>query len=293
MTLQELSCFLEVGKVLNFSKAAEKLYISQPAVSKYIRRLEEELGVRLLERSVRREVTLTEAGRILLESLKQCEDVFAQGMEQLSLLKGAGSVTVSLTEDCNLPDLMMQRFSRVFARLSAIEVNFAFISHEKIEASVESGRLVICTRESVPEHMKCQASRQTLTKASYYMLVSVRHPVFQRTDHPKLSEFAEYPLLLSRTLPGRMIEFFEEAAERTMGYEPKRKLLDNTDGVILHLRGHIGYTIVTEWFKNFHDQDFYALPLGIPTEYVLLWKPDRVQNEKIREMIRMLGEQEP
>ncbi len=165
MTLQELSCLLEVGKVLNFSKAAEKLYISQPAVSKYIRRLEEELEVRLLERSVRREVTLTEAGRILLESLKQCEDVFAQGMEQLSLLKGSGAVTVSLTEDCNLPDLMMQRFSRVFARLSAIEVNFAFISHEKIEASVESGRLVICTRESVPEHMKCQASRQILTKA--------------------------------------------------------------------------------------------------------------------------------
>ncbi len=157
MTLQELSCFLEVGKVLNFSKAAEKLYISQPAVSKYIRRLEEELEVRLLERSVRREVTLTEAGRILLESLKQCEDVFAQGMEQLSLLKGSGSVTVSLTEDCNLPDLMMQ------------------------------------------------------------------HPVFQRTDHPKLSEFAEYPLFLSRTLPGRMVEFFEEVAGRTMGYEPKQK----------------------------------------------------------------------
>ena len=47
MNTIQLECFLAVGRHLNFSKAAEEIKISQPAVSHQIRSLEEELGVKL------------------------------------------------------------------------------------------------------------------------------------------------------------------------------------------------------------------------------------------------------
>ena len=61
MTITQLRCFIEVARQLNFARAAETLYISQPAVSHQIRALENELGVRLFDRT-RHVVALTSAG---------------------------------------------------------------------------------------------------------------------------------------------------------------------------------------------------------------------------------------
>lgn len=63
--LRHLRYFATVGELLNFTKAAQKLRVAQPALSRQIRDLEEELGVQLLERGARA-AKLTEAGAVFL-----------------------------------------------------------------------------------------------------------------------------------------------------------------------------------------------------------------------------------
>ena len=65
MELRHLRYFIGVAEEENVSRAALKLHVSQPALSRQIRDLEEELGFLLLERSAR-SVRLTEAGRAFL-----------------------------------------------------------------------------------------------------------------------------------------------------------------------------------------------------------------------------------
>src|SRR3954470_14099380 len=69
MELRHLRYFVAVAEAENVTRAAAKLRVAQPAVSRQIRDLEEELGLALLERSPK-SVRLTDAGRIFLEEAR-------------------------------------------------------------------------------------------------------------------------------------------------------------------------------------------------------------------------------
>lgn len=68
--LRHLSTFVAVAEELNFHRAAERLTMAQPAVSRFMLELEDRLGVKLLERTTRK-VRLTESGRYLLEEARE------------------------------------------------------------------------------------------------------------------------------------------------------------------------------------------------------------------------------
>ena len=65
MELRHLRYFAAVAEDLNFTKAAVKLHLAQPSLTRQVHNLEEEIGVRLLNRS-KGQVTLTEEGRSFL-----------------------------------------------------------------------------------------------------------------------------------------------------------------------------------------------------------------------------------
>ena len=89
MTLSELRFIVAVGREKNFRRAAEKCFVSQPALSLAVKKLEDELGIALFERN-RTEVRITQAGQaiinqstLVLDEVAKIKEIAMQGDGQL------------------------------------------------------------------------------------------------------------------------------------------------------------------------------------------------------------------
>lgn len=110
MFLREIQCFVAVADCLNFTTAANRLYISQPGLSKIISGLENDLKVPLFTRSTR-SVRLTEAGEQFLEIcrtfMRQCETLAAPGAPDGATLSGNLTIGIGdLNENRYLPQII-------------------------------------------------------------------------------------------------------------------------------------------------------------------------------------------
>src|SRR5215510_429462 len=103
MELHPLRVFLTVVDESSFSRAAERLSRTQPAISLSIQRLESELGQRLFDRSARN-LLLTDAGKIALEYARRFENLQGDLENALAELrdKSAGRLTIGANESSTL-----------------------------------------------------------------------------------------------------------------------------------------------------------------------------------------------
>ena len=87
ITLRQLETFAEVARSMSFSVAAEKLHLTQPAVSIQIKHIAEAVGLPLFEQSGR-EIALTAAGQELLATVRELDDVWNRFEAAIADLKG-------------------------------------------------------------------------------------------------------------------------------------------------------------------------------------------------------------
>jgi len=120
MNLHELKSFSVLARELHFRRAAEMLSVSQPALSKQIRRLEEVVGGKLFART-RRKVALTEAGRVLLPLanglLRQSHSALTLAREASQGLAGTLRIGYGLAAVHDLLPRTILRFGRKYPHI--------------------------------------------------------------------------------------------------------------------------------------------------------------------------------
>lgn len=181
MNLDQLQVFLVVARHLHFSRAAEELYMTQPAVSAVVARLEAHCRVKLFHRIGRR-VEITDAGRFLQEEaprLLDGVDRLERGLQDfIGLRRGALSLGASFTVGNHwLPS----RISRFTALHPEIELRCSLGNAEQVLEGTARGRFDLCFLtgwaglQSAPElepHLSaCQVGEERLC-----VVVSRGHP---------------------------------------------------------------------------------------------------------------------
>jgi DNA-binding transcriptional LysR family regulator len=141
MELRHLRYFVAVAEELHFSRAAERLHVAQPAVSEQVRKLEEELGVRLLNRT-KRTVSLTDAGAALLAEARrvlQQVEVARLAIQQVRD-RTASRLRIGYTP-ASLPASVPKALQHVAASMSGLETILEPGFGLELIAAVRDGRL--------------------------------------------------------------------------------------------------------------------------------------------------------
>ena len=139
-----LRVFQSVARHLSFTKAAQELYITQPAITKHIRELERSYGQRLFERRGNR-VSLTEAGRLLLQHADEVEVLHQQLTDQLHALHDEAAGRLRLGASTTLAQYVLppilpsfqQRYPQV--QLSLLNANSEQIAEALLHGHLDLG----------------------------------------------------------------------------------------------------------------------------------------------------------
>lgn len=223
MDTQSLSAFLEVAESASFTRAATRLNLSQPAISKRLRALEDQIGTRLFDR-VGRSVLLTDAGRALLPYARRVAQTLEDGRRALSQLSQtvSGRLSIGTSHHIGLHRLppVLKRF---VIEYPDVDLDLHFMDSEDACEAVIAGKLELGI-VTLPQQPLAQLESGTVWPDPLAVVAAEGHPLAARR-RVRLEELAEYPAVLpdADTYTHRIIRAELEAR----GVEPRVRLATN------------------------------------------------------------------
>ena len=195
MDFDQLETFLAVARLASFSRAAEKRFRTQPAISSQIRSLEEEVGARLLDRSGGK-VSVTSSGKIFLkyaeQSLEDRKNMLTDVAETERVPRG--EITVGANEGTCL-HILPEVFAVFKRQYPAVAVNITRADYARIldcvsDNSVDFGFVSLPIRDP----------RLTVVPIHHDELVIIAPPQHKlaRLKSATVAEVAEYPLVVPK-----------------------------------------------------------------------------------------------
>lgn len=196
MDFDQLEIFLEVARLSSFSRAAEKRFRTQPAISSQIRALEEEVGARLLDRSGGR-VSLTAAGKLFF---KYAEQTLEQRKAMLTAIAETervprGEIIVGANEGTCLhilPEVFAQ-FKRDYpdVAVSIKRADYAKILESIVESQVDFGVVSLPVNDN---RLQCVL----IHRDELVVITPPRHPLSTKKS-VTVAEVAGYPLVVPKS----------------------------------------------------------------------------------------------
>ncbi|MDO8704144.1 MAG: LysR family transcriptional regulator [Sulfuricaulis sp.] len=212
LTLRQLKVFESVARHLNYTRAAEELFLTQPAVSMQVKLLEESLGVALFEQLGKR-VHLTEAGREVLGYARAVTQQLDELENVLNRLKGLGGgklrISVATTANYFIPTLL-GTFSR---RYPGVTVSLDVTNRESLLQQLSDNTVDLVIMGQPPAELDAEAD--AFMENPLVIVAPPEHPLANRKKIP-LKRLQDEVFLVREPGSGTRIAMERFFAEREM-----------------------------------------------------------------------------
>jgi DNA-binding transcriptional LysR family regulator len=282
LELHQLEYFRMVCRESNITKAAARLHVSQPSVTIGIQKLEEELGVKLLDRS-QKQITITAEGRIFLQRV---EDILARVDDAAAemndyRLHQMGSIRVGITAIMGAV-LFPSAFARFRKDFPNIQITVLEEGSLSVRNRLESGDLDIGIM--ITSNLPPRLESVPISTGQILVCLPLGHPLGERATI-SFNELCDQPFILFRedTYSRRII--LEECAK--FGFTPRIVFSSSQIGTVMEMvRQKVGISFFIE--EILRDQTgVLSRPLAEPLFLVagLAWNRERYLSKAAKAFI--------
>ena len=271
----QIEYFQAVAYYKNFTNAANELHVSQPAVSKQISALEEELGVTLFDRTGRK-AELTLSGEVFLNYFRRAGEEFENTKHLAKELEGktrekklSVKITFFIDWDSNVLVLpLLDYFDNIRPKM---ELDMENRGLHDIAASLTDSKsdLTICFDYMIPESFKENMESAVLTKVHSMVYFSQRHSLAKK-EGLRFEDFRNDSCVIPKHPAPE--KYIRSLATEFYGFEPKFQIKQNHDSMLMSVQSGRGYCVLDEWSRNRTNSSFRTLPLEHSETVSVYWR---------------------
>lgn len=288
MTASQIEAFLTVARERSFTRAANTMYISQPAVSIAISKLEAELGTRLFER-FDGELSLTEAGKQFFDFFQRAREEYRQLCESIGSAadRPAGVVRVGCPETWN-PCVFYSRLVALTAeKYPAVELIIESYKLSELINRIRAGKLdLVITHDFYPVAQYGLETRR---------LVSTRCGVLYAKEFFRgiraLEDFRDTDFLLFDNEIERKFSETIRAICSEHGFAPRIKNYNQFSTALFNLSCGKGVMLFTDWDNAITNTSYGYLPLdySIPVNIICQTENQKHMEQYARDIVELFS----
>ena len=286
ITLQQIHAFLVIAKCHSLSKAAGEMFISQPALSKTLKRFEEGIGLPLFVRS-NQGVTLTEAGKALYlafrsiyENLERTITWVKTAMSTQRILHMAVPLNYDFSDDYDFIKSLVEKYEEKYADIRIMESLFDL---KQLCQSLEYGGVDMMLIPSFIDSNIRFVNRRRISEFELCVAVSAESP-YKGLDQPELFDHQTVYAMATTNSTGDM-EYIENLCGR-LGFTPGKIEFPPNCQTLLHAV-RLGHGIGISWTYNYPgssaDIRYLPIPHALSQLYIdVVWNPREISQEAQR-----------
>jgi DNA-binding transcriptional LysR family regulator len=276
MTDLEIKYFLAIiDNDMSFTRTANMLYVSQPALTKHMNKLGEELGVKLFDTKKKHAVSLTPAGRLFYTFFSKIKDEFIQVKEQAKSLEQQeyGEVRIACVAGWDMLEALPAKnaFCEIYPH---INISITSLSFRAIKNGILNNQYDLAV--TISEHFRgipniCIHDHYRIPRI---LLFSSQHRMSGVKGMLSLRDFKDD---IFYTLTDEEAPFLRQINEdycKSQGFVPRFKTLPNFESVLLALQTGRGYTIIDSWTWERNNTNFNNLRLDSFLTISEVWRED-------------------
>ncbi len=270
MELRHLRYFVAAAEAENVSRAALKLHVSQPALSRQIRDLEEELGFTLFERSAK-SVKLSPAGKVFLNEARAVLQRAQEAIDRARTAAHRGRAELHIGYAPSPTVRLMPPTLRAFqAQFPKVRVRLHDLSTEEMLAAVREGKLALALLVRPCRAMLRGLHFAELLRDRFVLAVPPNHP-FAGARSVTLSQLAQEPLVVfSRKDYPEYHELIETLLAAVKAKPRITEEHDSASSLLAAIESGVGVALVPQSFSCLTGERLRLLPLTPAPEPMLI-----------------------
>jgi len=289
MELRHLRYFIAVGDELSFTKAAQKLRLAQPSLTRQVRNLEDEIGVRLLNRANNR-VTLTDEGRLLLFDAKKLLAMCAETVTAVQRMSRGENSQLNIGYMANIHYGLLPATLGAFRKLCpGVALNLFDMSSAEQYVALDSHKIDLGFVGLRPDLSGHELLSECVAHDTILVALPARHPLAAKA-RLKLADLAPqfFIGMSARTHPGTRQWLIETC--QGAGFEGR--ILQEVDGepaALKFVADGLGVALMPEQITGLPHAGVVFRPLSPPLrrESTIAWRADN-HSKPVRDYIRIV-----